>query len=172
MLGAGSVVMFLAMAVTAAISLPESSSTVPPRSHTRVKRCSCNNWMDKECIYFCHLDIIWVNTGSQMLPYGLGSPGRRKKRDSIRCQCKDVKDKTCNSFCQSTAWATADSKPGSSRERIPVSNFQNNKMSQVRLLHVFRDIAAYNTHAAYARRHFSVTASKLPSDSNIWKRKR
>lgn len=30
--------------------------------HVRTKRCSCNSWDDKECIYFCHLDIIWVNT--------------------------------------------------------------------------------------------------------------
>lgn len=28
----------------------------------RTKRCSCNSWEDKECIYFCHLDIIWINT--------------------------------------------------------------------------------------------------------------
>ncbi|NWT60431.1 EDN2 protein, partial [Erythrocercus mccallii] len=37
---------------------PESHLAAPPRS----KRCSCNSWLDKECIYFCHLDIIWVNT--------------------------------------------------------------------------------------------------------------
>lgn len=30
--------------------------------HVRTKRCSCNSWDDKECVYFCHLDIIWVNT--------------------------------------------------------------------------------------------------------------
>lgn len=38
----------------------------PAESHLaalpRSKRCSCNSWLDKECIYFCHLDIIWVNT--------------------------------------------------------------------------------------------------------------
>lgn len=37
---------------------PESHLAAPPRT----KRCSCNSWLDKECIYFCHLDIIWVNT--------------------------------------------------------------------------------------------------------------
>nr|1EDN_A Chain A, ENDOTHELIN-1 [Homo sapiens]1V6R_A Chain A, Endothelin-1 [synthetic construct]5GLH_B Chain B, Peptide from Endothelin-1 [Homo sapiens]6DK5_A Chain A, Endothelin-1 [Homo sapiens]6DK5_B Chain B, Endothelin-1 [Homo sapiens]8HCQ_L Chain L, Endothelin-1 [Homo sapiens]8HCX_D Chain D, Endothelin-1 [Homo sapiens]8IY5_L Chain L, Endothelin-1 [Homo sapiens]8IY6_L Chain L, Endothelin-1 [Homo sapiens] len=21
--------------------------------------CSCSSLMDKECVYFCHLDIIW-----------------------------------------------------------------------------------------------------------------
>ncbi|EGV97108.1 Endothelin-2 [Cricetulus griseus] len=30
--------------------------------HLRFRRCSCNSWLDKECVYFCHLDIIWVNT--------------------------------------------------------------------------------------------------------------
>ncbi|XP_073522493.1 endothelin-2 isoform X3 [Phyllobates terribilis] len=100
MLGAGCAAMFLAVAATATISSPDISSAVPAGTHMRVKRCSCNNWMDKECIYFCHLDIIWINTGSQMLPYGLGNAGRRRKRASARCQCEDVKDSTCNSFCQ------------------------------------------------------------------------
>lgn len=31
-------------------------------SHLRSRRCSCSSWLDKECVYFCHLDIIWVNT--------------------------------------------------------------------------------------------------------------
>ncbi|RXM92136.1 Endothelin-2 [Acipenser ruthenus] len=47
------------------MGLPLSDSSHPslgaaPR--LREKRCSCNNWHDKECIYFCHLDIIWINT--------------------------------------------------------------------------------------------------------------
>ncbi|XP_069828727.1 endothelin-2 [Dendropsophus ebraccatus] len=171
MLGPSSVVMCLTMAVAVTISLPEISSTVLPNSHTRVKRCSCNNWMDKECIYFCHLDIIWINTGSQMLPYGLGSPKRRRKRASNRCQCKDVKDNTCNGFCQNTAWATADNKPRSSKEIIPVNNLSV-KTSQVHLLRVLRDAAAYNTQVAYARKRFSGITSTLPLVSTVWKRKR
>ncbi|KAM4048216.1 endothelin-2-like [Anomaloglossus baeobatrachus] len=167
MLGVGCVAMVLAVAVTATIS-----SSVQPSGHTRVKRCSCNNWMDKECIYFCHLDIIWINTGSQMLPYGLGSPGRRRKRSSARCHCQDGKDRTCNSFCQNPAKVIADSKQRSSEERIPVNNFLNMKKSQVRLLRVLRDVAAYKTQVVDARNHFSATASKLPSDSTVWKRKR
>ncbi|KAM3933460.1 endothelin-1-like [Leptodactylus fuscus] len=170
--GAGCVAMCLAVAVTASISLSEVSSAVLPSSHTRIKRCSCNSWMDKECIYFCHLDIIWINTGSQMLPYGLGSPGRRRKRSSARCQCKDIKDKSCNVFCQNTAWVIADSKARSSKERRPVSNFLNMKKSQVHLLRVLRDVAAHNTQVVQATKHFSVTTSKLSSDSTVWKRKR
>lgn len=41
---------------------PELPAQAPHSQHVRTKRCSCNSWDDKECIYFCHLDIIWVNT--------------------------------------------------------------------------------------------------------------
>ncbi|XP_012609166.1 endothelin-1 [Microcebus murinus] len=77
----------------------------------RSKRCSCSSLMDKECVYFCHLDIIWVNTPEHVVPYGLGSPSRSKRslkdlfptkatdhRD--RCQCASQKDKKCWNFCQ------------------------------------------------------------------------
>ncbi|EPQ07651.1 Endothelin-2 [Myotis brandtii] len=53
---------------------------VPPRhargSHLRPRRCSCSSWLDKECVYFCHLDIIWVNTpGPETVANpGIGSP--------------------------------------------------------------------------------------------------
>jgi len=42
---------------------PSEGAVGTPLPHRiRTKRCSCNSWLDKECIYFCHLDIIWVNT--------------------------------------------------------------------------------------------------------------
>lgn len=41
---------------------PPLQSHLGTAAHLRTKRCSCNSWLDKECIYFCHLDIIWVNT--------------------------------------------------------------------------------------------------------------
>lgn len=31
-------------------------------AHRRDKRCSCENQKDKECIFFCHIGIVWVNT--------------------------------------------------------------------------------------------------------------
>lgn len=36
----------------------------PPAAaaHRRARRCSCSSLMDEECVYFCHLDIIWINT--------------------------------------------------------------------------------------------------------------
>uniref|UniRef100_A0A672YCQ4 Endothelin 2 n=1 Tax=Sphaeramia orbicularis TaxID=375764 RepID=A0A672YCQ4_9TELE len=74
----------------------------PPR--VRTKRCSCNSWDDKECIYFCHLDIIWVNTPSKLLPYGLGSPlSRRRRRSADRCECTNPADKTCSGFCHKSS---------------------------------------------------------------------
>nr|XP_004668009.1 endothelin-1 [Jaculus jaculus] len=77
----------------------------------RSKRCSCSSLMDKECVYFCHLDIIWVNTPEHIVPYGLGSPSRSKRSlkdlfsmksadHKTRCQCASQKDKKCWYFCQ------------------------------------------------------------------------
>lgn len=77
----------------------------------RSKRCSCSSLMDKECVYFCHLDIIWVNTPGHIAPYGLGGPFRSKRslkelfptkatEHRNRCQCANQKDKKCWNFCQ------------------------------------------------------------------------
>nr|XP_060483876.1 endothelin-3-like [Panthera onca] len=30
--------------------------------HRRARRCTCFTYKDKECVYYCHLDIIWINT--------------------------------------------------------------------------------------------------------------
>lgn len=30
--------------------------------HHRARRCTCFTYKDKECVYYCHLDIIWINT--------------------------------------------------------------------------------------------------------------
>ncbi|XP_023268970.1 endothelin-2-like [Seriola lalandi dorsalis] len=77
----------------------ELPAHAPHSQHVRTKRCSCNSWDDKECIYFCHLDIIWVNTPSKLLPYGLGSPLSRRRRSADRCRCLNPADITCSSFC-------------------------------------------------------------------------
>ncbi|XP_026525685.1 endothelin-1 [Notechis scutatus] len=86
-----------------------ASAPSPPR---RVKRCSCYSLMDKECIYFCHLDIIWINTPERIVPYGLGSLSRTRRSvkdlplDTLqpshsRCHCASLNDKKCMNFCQS-----------------------------------------------------------------------
>ncbi|XP_026873706.2 endothelin-3b, partial [Electrophorus electricus] len=41
------------------------------RARQRSKRCTCFSYEDKECVYYCHLDIIWINTPERTVPYGL-----------------------------------------------------------------------------------------------------
>uniref|UniRef100_A0A3B5LVI5 Endothelin-like toxin domain-containing protein n=1 Tax=Xiphophorus couchianus TaxID=32473 RepID=A0A3B5LVI5_9TELE len=70
------------------------------RTHrVRTKRCSCSELLDTECHYFCHLDIIWVNTPSKTTVYGLGGGLLRRKRSTGRCTCARLNDKTCTDFC-------------------------------------------------------------------------
>ena len=55
----------------------EKPAPATPWRPRRSKRCSCSSLMDKECVYFCHLDIIWVNTPewvSRGHPYSRLSP--------------------------------------------------------------------------------------------------
>ncbi|XP_031735560.1 endothelin-2 [Anarrhichthys ocellatus] len=66
-------------------------------AHRREKRCSCENQKDKECIFFCHIGIVWVNTPSHVVPYGFGSV--RLKRELGRCLCSHTQDNECVSFC-------------------------------------------------------------------------
>ncbi|KAK3508326.1 hypothetical protein QTP70_021484 [Hemibagrus guttatus] len=81
----------------------EIQSSPLPATRIRTKRCSCSSWMDKECIYFCHLDIIWVNTPSKITPYGLGSPLSRRRRSTGRCECANPNDLTCSTFCHTSS---------------------------------------------------------------------
>ncbi|POI24573.1 hypothetical protein CIB84_011677 [Bambusicola thoracicus] len=99
---AGAALLALALCVLLedGMGQPPLQSHLGTAAHLRTKRCSCNSWLDKECIYFCHLDIIWVNTPGHTAPYGLGSPPRRRKRSPGRCECSRSGDSTCASFCQ------------------------------------------------------------------------
>ncbi|KAM7420497.1 hypothetical protein PAMA_014961 [Pampus argenteus] len=65
----------------------------------RTKRCACSNLLDSECHYFCHLDILWVNTPSKTTIYGLGSVFSRRRRSADRCTCANLDDRTCTNFC-------------------------------------------------------------------------
>ncbi|KAJ3609246.1 hypothetical protein NHX12_023770, partial [Muraenolepis orangiensis] len=76
--------------------------------HVRNKRCSCASFLDKECVYFCHLDIIWVNTPERVVSYGLGNMPRKRRSVGAseagapppRCRCLRGQDSTCSAFCQ------------------------------------------------------------------------
>ncbi|KAK6327923.1 hypothetical protein J4Q44_G00035690 [Coregonus suidteri] len=84
-----------------------TANPVPVR-HIRNKRCSCATFLDKECVYFCHLDIIWVNTPERVVSYGLGNASRKKRaikdpevsKQDPRCKCVSEDDSTCTRFCQ------------------------------------------------------------------------
>ncbi|XP_052424628.1 endothelin-3 [Carassius gibelio] len=73
----------------------------------RAKRCTCYSYKDKECVYYCHLDIIWINTPERTVPYGLSSYRgsqrvRRSAKDSVggqRCVCAVHNNQQCNAFC-------------------------------------------------------------------------
>ncbi|KAM9339863.1 endothelin-1 [Symphorus nematophorus] len=99
-----------------ALSAPAGETQTPTAStatqgrHVRTKRCSCATFLDKECVYFCHLDIIWVNTPERVVSYGLGNAPRTRRSvtDSMatsssggpRCKCFSENDNTCRNFCR------------------------------------------------------------------------
>ncbi|XP_061615300.1 endothelin-1 [Phyllopteryx taeniolatus] len=97
---------FLSTALSAPV---EASPTASQGRHVRKKRCSCSTFLDKECVYFCHLDIIWVNTPERVVSYGLGNAPRKRRSVQVamatesslpRCQCLHRGDLTCTNFCQ------------------------------------------------------------------------
>ncbi|XP_056324284.1 endothelin-3 [Danio aesculapii] len=73
------------------------------KPHRRDKRCTCYTYKDKECVYYCHLDIIWVNTPERTIPYGMssyrGSQRARRNAGGQRCTCALHTDQDCTSFC-------------------------------------------------------------------------
>lgn len=87
----------------------------PPAARRRAKRCTCYTYKDKECVYYCHLDIIWINTPEHTVPYGMssyqGSPRMRRSAgaeqlrwwrrgvEAQRCVCALQTDSDCSSFC-------------------------------------------------------------------------
>ncbi|KAM4741493.1 endothelin-1 [Anableps anableps] len=90
------------------------SARDPLTARRRPKRCTCYTYKDKECVYYCHLDIIWINTPEHTIPYGMSSyPGslrmkrtveserRRRRRGAAarRCACTLQTDSECSSFC-------------------------------------------------------------------------
>ncbi|XP_050978950.1 endothelin-3 [Labeo rohita] len=84
------------------------------KPHRRAKRCTCYSYKDKECVYYCHLDIIWINTPERTVPYGLsnyrGSQRvRRSAEGSVggqRCMCSLHSDQECKTFCSQRGSST------------------------------------------------------------------
>ncbi|XP_051041153.1 endothelin-3 [Phodopus roborovskii] len=95
-------------------------------AHHRPRRCTCFTYKDKECVYYCHLDIIWINTPEQIVPYGLSNfrgslRGKRSSgpfpensqpspRTRLRCACMGTDDKACEHFCAHATDVNSDSR--------------------------------------------------------------
>ncbi|XP_015254729.1 PREDICTED: endothelin-3-like [Cyprinodon variegatus] len=95
----------------------QSSSGADPVTFTpaeegrrRPRRCTCYTYRDKECVYYCHLDIIWINTPEHTVPYGMSSDSgslrlkrsaQRSRNGAVarRCACRLQTDSDCRSFC-------------------------------------------------------------------------
>ncbi|CAJ1085452.1 endothelin-3b isoform X1 [Xyrichtys novacula] len=82
---------------------------------SRPKRCTCYSYKDKECVYYCHLDIIWINTPERTVPYGMSSyrgpqrirrdvgPQASETKGAQRCTCATPDlDSECKKFCLSS----------------------------------------------------------------------
>ncbi|CAN9515574.1 unnamed protein product [Ophioblennius macclurei] len=110
----------------AASSLSETQG-----SKSRQKRCTCYSYKDKECVYYCHLDIIWINTPERTVPYGMssymgpqrnrraaeGQPSEHEGAKISRCICAATdSDPGCRDFCQSGPLETL---PVRSLHRVP-----------------------------------------------------
>lgn len=54
--------LWLVLSLPVMKQLKVEASNGAPTQRVRTKRCACSSPMDSECHYFCHLDIIWVNT--------------------------------------------------------------------------------------------------------------
>lgn len=137
-------------------------------SHLRPRRCSCSSWLDKECVYFCHLDIIWVNTPGQTAPYGLGNPPKRQRRSLPgRCGCSSTKDPACTTFCSQRPWAEAMAIPGVGS---PADMSQAGKTwaTAGELLQHLRDISASKIY--FVRRQQKATRKTRPTHSRRKKR--
>ncbi|XP_059185935.1 endothelin-3 [Centropristis striata] len=88
------------------------SACDPREARRRSKRCTCYTYKDKECVYYCHLDIIWINTPEHTVPYGMSSyqgslrarrsaRAEQQKRGALaqRCVCTQHTDSDCSGFC-------------------------------------------------------------------------
>ncbi|XP_042347056.1 endothelin-3b [Plectropomus leopardus] len=105
------------------------SEATEPKS--RSKRCTCYSYKDKECVYYCHLDIIWITTPERTVPYGMSSyRGPQRIRRALvgqatehegaknpRCVCAVLDaDPQCHDFCLSSPLQSV---PIRSLHRVP-----------------------------------------------------
>ncbi|KAB0384506.1 hypothetical protein FD755_006423 [Muntiacus reevesi] len=64
--------------------------------HHRARRCTCFTYKDKECVYYCHLDIIWINTPECLWdPHSLNSSGSETLGRRTSIQFRDLNTMPC-----------------------------------------------------------------------------
>ncbi|XP_015418658.1 PREDICTED: endothelin-2 isoform X1 [Myotis davidii] len=137
-------------------------------SHLRPRRCSCSSWLDKECVYFCHLDIIWVNTPGQTVPYGLGNPPKRRRRSLPgRCECSSARDPACATFCHRRPWPETMANPGIGSP-ADVSQVGKTWTTAGELLQRLRDISSAKIR--FAQRQQEARRETRPTHSRRQKR--
>ncbi|KAL4655883.1 endothelin-3-like [Arapaima gigas] len=99
----------------AGVAAGECVGCEAPGARRRARRCTCYTYKDKECVYYCHLDIIWINTPERTVPYGMSSyrGPQRVRRSAVgrasghrgarppRCSCAARSDLECGRFCTS-----------------------------------------------------------------------
>ncbi|XP_029286490.1 endothelin-3 isoform X2 [Cottoperca gobio] len=109
-------------------------SACDPRVPTRrSKRCTCYTYKDKECVYYCHLDIIWINTPEHTVPYGMSNyQGSLRVRRSAgteqgsraaaaqRCVCTQHTDSDCSSFCMDRQRRSPRATPETDKRTAPL----------------------------------------------------
>ncbi|XP_008282964.1 endothelin-3 isoform X2 [Stegastes partitus] len=111
------------------------SACDPPTAKKRSKRCTCYTYKDKECVYYCHLDIIWINTPEHTVPYGMSSyQGSLRMRRSAgtkrtmtgmeaqRCVCTLQTDSGCSSFCINRQRGSPPEAPKANNRSEPLHN--------------------------------------------------
>ncbi|XP_028262020.1 endothelin-3 isoform X2 [Parambassis ranga] len=97
----------------------------PLGARRRAKRCTCYTYKDKECVYYCHLDIIWINTPEHTVPYGMSSyqgslrmkrsAGTKQEKRGVepqRCVCAQPTDSDCSRFCMNRQKRPPPASPG------------------------------------------------------------
>lgn len=95
----------------------EAEPVSASHGRTRSKRCTCYSFKDRECVYYCHLGIIWINTPQRTVPYGMSSyrsPQRLRRSSGTiavvlhRCTCTDHNDAQCYNFCDASSENVSD----------------------------------------------------------------
>lgn len=176
--------------------LRDSQLSDTTEAKSRQKRCTCYSYKDKECVYYCHLDIIWINTPERTVPYGMssyrglqrsrraarGRPSEREEPSTPRCVCVVTDgDPECRDFCLSSSLQTL---PIRSLHRVPGLGWQFDPCPSSALLLGWMDpsLSLWPRPSAFGiwppqvhtvkGRTLEFTSADIPQHHNSWKQVR